>query len=52
MVIKDLWMHMLAYNLLRLVMGESALQSGIEPASLSLQGTRQSFNQFWNTCFQ
>lgn len=46
MVIKDIWMHMLAYNLLRLLMGESALQAGIEPLRISLQGTRQLFKQF------
>jgi hypothetical protein len=45
-VIKELWMHMLAYNLLRLVMGESARQAGIKPLRVSLQGTRQLFNHF------
>jgi hypothetical protein len=46
MVIKDLWMHMLAYNLLRLVMRKSALQSGLEPLRVSLQWSRQIFHQF------
>lgn len=46
MVIKDIWMHMLAYNLLRLLMGRSALDAGIEPLRISLQRTRQMLNQF------
>lgn len=49
MVTKDIWMHMLAYNLLRLLMGKSALQAGIEPLRVSLQGTRQMLNQFCTT---
>jgi phosphatidylethanolamine-binding protein (PEBP) family uncharacterized protein len=51
-VIKEIWMHMLAYNLLRLVMGESALQGGIEPLRVSLQGTRQLFNHFCSALAQ
>jgi hypothetical protein len=46
MVLKDIWMHLLAYNLLRLLMGESARQAGVKPLRLSFQGTRQLFNQF------
>lgn len=46
MVIKDIWMHLLAYNLLPLVMEKSAHQAGIKPLRISLQGTRQLFNQF------
>jgi len=46
MVRKDLWVHLLAYNLLRSLMWESAKHSTVEAARLSLQGTRQQFNHF------
>jgi hypothetical protein len=49
MVIKEIWMHLLAYNLLRLLMCQSALAVGIELSRISLQGTRQLFNQFCGT---
>lgn len=45
MVRKDLWAHLLAYNLLRTVMVQSAQSFKQDPARLSLQGTRQQFNQ-------
>jgi len=45
MVQKDLWAHLLAYNLLRTVMLETAQSSGQTLSKLSLQGTRQQFNQ-------
>jgi hypothetical protein len=45
-VSKDIWMHLLAYNLLRLLMAQSAIQSGVEALRLSVQATRQLFNQF------
>lgn len=43
MVRKDLWAHLLAYNLLRTVMLERAQSSGQDLSRLSLQGTRQQF---------
>jgi hypothetical protein len=43
---KEIWMHLLAYNLLRTLMWQSAPQSQVLPLLLSLQGTRQQFNQF------
>ena len=46
MVQKDIWVHMLAYNLLRTLMWQSAQQDGVLPLRISLQGTRQQFNQF------
>lgn len=46
MVRKDLWIHLLAYNLLRMVMWQAAKHSTVEAARLSLQGTRQQFNHF------
>jgi len=45
MVRKDLWAHLLAYNLLRTVMLQTAQSSNQVLSSLSLQGTRQQFLQ-------
>jgi hypothetical protein len=44
MVRKDLWAHLLAYNLLRTVMEQAAPQARYQRAQLSLQATRQQFN--------
>lgn len=46
MVQKDVWMHLLAYNLLRTLMWQSAQSAQVSPLQLSLQGTRQQFNHF------
>lgn len=46
MVQKDIWMHLLCYNLLRTLMWQSAQQAQVSPLRLSLQGSRQQFNQF------
>ncbi len=46
MVQKEIWMHLLAYNLLRTLMWQSAQQAEGSPLRISLQGTRQQFNQF------
>jgi uncharacterized MnhB-related membrane protein len=45
MVRKELWTHLLAYNLLRSLMEQAAPQLNYERARLSLQGTRQHFCQ-------
>jgi hypothetical protein len=45
MVQKEIWVHLLAYNLLRLLMWQAAQPAQISPLRLSLQGTRQQFNQ-------
>ena len=42
---KELWVHLLAYNLLRSVMEQAARQVHYERHRLSLQGTRQHFLQ-------
>ncbi len=39
-------MHLLAYNLLRTLMWQSAQLAQVSPLRLSLQGTREQFNQF------
>lgn len=46
MVHKEIWIHLLAYNLLRTLMWQSAQQTEALPLRISLQGTRQQFNQF------
>ena len=46
MVQKDIYMHLLAYNLLRTLMWQSAQFTQVSPLRLSLQKTRQQFNQF------
>ena len=45
MVRKEIWTHLLAYNLLRCLMEQAAPLIAYARASLSLQGTRQLFNQ-------
>lgn len=46
MVRKEIWVHLLAYNLLRALMWKSAHLAQVSPLRISLQGTRQQFNQF------
>jgi len=46
MVQKDIWIHLLAYNLLRTLMWQSAQRTQVSPLRISLQGTRQQFNHF------
>ena len=46
MVQKDIYMHLLAYNLLRTLMWQSAQAAQVSPLRLSLQQTRQQFNHF------
>jgi hypothetical protein len=41
MVVKEIWGHLLVYNLLRGVMAEAAYRDGRQPRSLSFQGARQ-----------
>ena len=46
MVQKEIWVHLLTYNLLRTLMWQSAQPAQVSPLRISLQGTRQQFNQF------
>jgi hypothetical protein len=46
MVRKELWMHVLAYNLIRSVMAAAAVRSGLVPRTLSFTGALQAFNAF------
>jgi hypothetical protein len=44
MVRKEIWMHLLAYNLVRTVMAEAAQRAGIEPREVSFAGAVQTIN--------
>jgi hypothetical protein len=46
MVRKEIWAHLLAYNLLRTVMAVAAVQSGTEPRQVSFKGTKQAVTAF------
>jgi len=43
---KEIYAHLLAYNLLRTVMWEAGTTHNVDPLRLSLQGTRQLFDNF------
>lgn len=46
MVVKEVWAHLLAYDLVRGVMAEAASRHGAEPRQLSFQGARQALEAF------
>lgn len=46
MVRKEIYVHLMAYNLLRYLMWQAAEPKGNDPLRLSVQGARQAFNQF------
>jgi hypothetical protein len=46
MVRKEIWMHLLAYNLVRSVMAEAAAREGIDPREVSFAGALQTINAF------
>jgi Transposase DDE domain len=46
MVRKEIWAHLLAYNLLRTVMAVAAAESGIEPRQVSFKGAKQAVTAF------
>jgi len=46
MVRKEVWMHLLAYNLVRKLMAQSAAQAGIGPRDISFKGTLQTLVAF------
>ena len=43
---KELWAHVLAYNLIRTVMAQAAIRHGIEPRSISFKGALQTLEAF------
>lgn len=50
MVQKELWSHLLAYNLIRTVMEDAAPIARYARSRLSFQGTRQQFNTMLSLC--
>jgi Transposase DDE domain len=46
LVVKEIWAHLLVYNLIRGVMAEAARRHGVEPRQISLQGARQTLEAF------
>lgn len=46
MVRKEIWGHLLVYNLLRAAMARAALGHGVMPRQVSLQGARQTLTAF------
>jgi hypothetical protein len=46
MVRKEIWAHLLAYNLLRTVMAVAAAESEVEPRKISFKGAKQAVTAF------
>ena len=46
MVEKEIWAHLLAYNLLRVVMAAAATGAGIEPRQVSFKAAKQAVTAF------
>jgi hypothetical protein len=46
MVQKEIWAHLLAYNLLRTVMALAAAQNKVEPREISFKGAKQALSAF------
>jgi hypothetical protein len=46
MVEKEIWAHLLAYNLLRTVMAVAAAESAAEPRDISFKGAKQAVTAF------
>jgi hypothetical protein len=46
MIHKEIWVHLLAYNLLRTVMAVAAAEHGIEPRRVSFTGAKQAVTAF------
>jgi hypothetical protein len=46
LVRKELWTHILAYNLIRTIMAQAAAKHGIEPRSISFKGAIQTLEAF------
>jgi hypothetical protein len=47
MVGKELWGHLLAYNLVRALMAQAAQACGARPREISFTGAVQTCNAFW-----
>jgi hypothetical protein len=46
LVRKEIWTHLLAYNLIRTVMAQAAAEQGVEPRSVSFKGAVQTLDAF------
>ena len=46
MVHKEIWMHLLAYNLIRTLLADAACAAGAQPRQLSFKGALQTLNAF------
>jgi len=46
LVRKEIWTHVLAYNLIRTIMAQAATKHGIEPRSISFKGAIQTLEAF------
>jgi hypothetical protein len=46
MVEKEIWVHLLAYNLLRTVMAVAASANDVEPRAISFKGAKQALTAF------
>jgi Transposase DDE domain len=46
MVRKEIWAHLLAYNLLRTAMAVAAFENGLEPRQVSFKGAKQAVTAF------
>ena len=46
MVRKEIWTHILAYNLVRTIMAQAASKHGVEPRSISFKGAIQTLEAF------
>jgi hypothetical protein len=46
LVRKELWAHILAYNLIRTIMAQAASEHGIEPRAISFKGAAQALEAF------
>lgn len=46
LVRKEIWTHIVAYNLIRTIMAQAATKHGIEPRSISFKGTIQMLEAF------
>jgi IS4 transposase len=49
MVRKEIWVHLLAYNLIRTIMAQAAHRYNLPPRTLSFKGTLQQLNAFKET---
>ena len=46
LVRKELWTHILAYNLIRTIIAQAASKHGLEPRSISFKGAIQTLEAF------